>query len=60
MKQQKIEQVKRIVSNPGDKYVRCLATGKYYQNGIEISEKEWNRIKNKSVTINLGAGVKPE
>lgn len=56
MKQQKIEQVRQLVSNPGDKFVRCLATGKYFRNDREITRAEWDAVRSKHITINLGEG----
>ena len=61
MKQAKIKELKEIVNDPGkDEYIRSLATGKYYKNGVEISEEEWNEQPNKLIRIDLGPGIKPE
>ena len=61
MKRQVIKELKGIVRDPGkDEYIRSLATGKFYKNGTEISEQEWNQQSDKIIRIDLGPGIKPE
>ena len=60
MKHTKIKELKGIVRDPGkDEYIRSLATGKFYKNGVEISEQEWNKQPDKIIKISLGSGIKP-
>ena len=61
MKRQIIKSLKGIVRDTGrDEYIRSLATGKFYKNGHEVTEVEWNQIPNKIIRIDLGPGQKPK
>ena len=61
MKQAKIKELKEVVNETeADDYIRCLATGKFYKNGVEITEQEWNKQPDKIIKIDLGPGIKPE
>ena len=60
MKQAKIKELKEVVNETeADDYIRCLATGKFYKNGIEITQTEFEKTATK-VKIDLGPGIKPE
>ena len=60
MKHQKIKEIKKVASEAeADDYVRSLATGKFYKNGIEITQTEFEKTATK-VKIDLGPGIKPE
>jgi hypothetical protein len=61
MKRQKIKEIKEIARNPDkEEYIRCLATGKYFRNGVEITEEQWHQQPDKIIRIDLGPGIKPE